>query len=158
MEIRLLAGRIFDRRDRADGPDVAIVNETMAGQFWAGEDPLGKRFKIGGFDSTEPWKTIVGVVGDVRQMRLEVPARPEMYVPMEQFPSSGFFNPRDLVIRTAGAPLTLAASVRQQIWEVDPNQPISYVRSMEDILHRPEGACPAPRPCRILQYWGRTQR
>ena len=134
MKIRLLAGRIFDGRDRADGTDVAIVNETMAGRFWAGEDPIGKRFKIGGFRSTEAWKTIVGVVGDVRQMGLEVPARPEMYIPMEQFPSSGFFNPRDLVIRTAGAPLALAASVREQVWAVDPNQPISYVRSMEEIL------------------------
>ena len=128
------AGRGFDERDHANAAEVAIVNETMARQYWLGEDILGKRYKLGGFDSTSPWKTIVGVVGDVRQMGLEVPARPEMYIPMEQWPTAGYFNPRDLAVRATGDPLALAGTVREQIWAVDPDQPVAAVRTMESIL------------------------
>ena len=101
---------------------------------WPGEGVFLKRYKLGGFRSTSPWKTIVGVVADVRQMGLEVPARAEMYIPMEQWPTTSYFNPRDLAVRTSGDPLALAGSVREQIWAVDPDQPVAAVRTMEDIL------------------------
>ena len=130
----LVAGRGFDSGDHADAVEVAIVNETMARQYWPGEDALGKRYKLGGFNSDSPWKTIVGVVADVRQMGLEVPARPEMYIPMEQWPSMRYFNPRDLAVRTSGDPLAMAGAVQAEIWEVDPDQPVAAVQTMGAIL------------------------
>jgi ABC-type antimicrobial peptide transport system permease subunit len=77
--------------------------------------------------------TVVGVVADIRQSGLDVPASPEVYVPIDQavFP---FLWPSNLVVRSDGDPLALAAAVRAAIWDVDPNQPVSNVRAMSDVL------------------------
>jgi ABC-type antimicrobial peptide transport system permease subunit len=77
--------------------------------------------------------TVVGVVADIRQSGLDVPAAPEVYVPIDQavFP---FLWPNNLVVRSDGEPLALAAAVRSAIWEVDPNQPVSDVRAMSEVL------------------------
>jgi len=77
--VRLIAGRFLGESDGSNARPVALVNQTMARQYWPGEDPLGKRFKLGDEADATPWITIVGVVGDVRQMGLDVPARAEMY-------------------------------------------------------------------------------
>jgi putative ABC transport system permease protein len=135
MRIPLLRGRTFIAQDKADSEPVAIINRTMAEQIWPGEDALGQQFKVGFSDSLNPWLTVVGLVGDVRQTSLDQQLKPEMYVPYAQ--DRRFFAiPRDLVIRTANDPLAIAAAVRHRIWEVDRDLPLFRVRSMTEVLAR----------------------
>ena len=131
LGVPLSSGRFIDERDTRSAPGAAVINETMAGIHWPGEDPLGRRFSFG--MGGQAVFTVVGVVGDIRQSGLDVPASPEVYVPLEQaiYP---FLWPNNLVVRTDGDPLALAAAVRAAIWEVDPSQPVSSVRSMSQVL------------------------
>ena len=135
MNVPLRAGRYFDNRDNEQSMPVAIINETMARQYWPGENALGRRFKIG--DPDEPgkqWKQIVGIVADIRQMGLDEPVKAEMYFPYQQIIDWPGFSPRDLVIRTTGDTSNLVSGVRQAIREVDPDQPVSNVATMAEVL------------------------
>ena len=134
MGVRLLAGRFFNQFDGLDAGPVAIVNEAMARQYWPGRSPLGRRFHFTGDDQTS-WFTIVGVVGNVRQMGLDVASRAEMYFPATQ-PRAGFgyYSPRDLAVRVEGDPLRYSAAVQKAIWSADHNQPVSGVALMRDIV------------------------
>jgi putative ABC transport system permease protein len=135
MHIPLRQGRYFDKRDNQQSMPVAIINETMARQYWPGENALGRRFKIGDPDDPErPWTEIVGIVGDVRQMGLDEPVKAEMYLPYQQINHNPWFIPRDLAIRTSGETSNLVGSVRQIIREVDPDQPVSNVATMSELL------------------------
>ena len=122
-------------RDNEQSMPVAIINETMARQYWPGENALGRRFKIG--DPDEPgkhWTEIVGIVADIRQMGLDEPVKAEMYLPYQQITHWPWFIPRDLAIRTTGDTTNLVGSVRQAIREVDPDQPVSNVATMAEVL------------------------
>ena len=133
--VPLIGGRFISESDGPDAPPVALVNQTMARQFWPGENPLGGRFKLGDEESTGPWIKIAGVVGDVRQMGLDVPARAEMYFPYAQPAASfGYLSPRDLAVRTGGDPLSIAPAVRRAIAAVDRDEPVSHVQSMTALL------------------------
>lgn len=135
MNVPLLAGRYFDNRDNENSMPVAIINETMARQYWPGENALGRRFKLG--DPDEPGKLskeIVGIVADVRQMGIDEPVKAEMYFPHQQITDWFGYTPRDLAIRTTGDTTSLVGSVRQVIREVDPNQPVSNVATMAEVL------------------------
>lgn len=134
MEMKLRQGRFFNEHDDAQAQPVALINETMARQYWPGENAVGKRFKLGGTDSTRPWVTVVGIIGDVKEMGLEAPAKAEFFFPYQQMPETLWNMPRDLTVRTTGDPLSVVAAVRQAIWAVDPAQPISNVRTMNDIV------------------------
>lgn len=134
MGIPLLRGRALEARDRADTLPVVLVNETMARQYWPGQEAVGKRFKLGDPGSDIPWLTIVGVVGDVRQMGLDTPAKAEFYMPYAQADDQPWFAPRDLVVRTSVAPMSLVAGVKQKIAAVDPLQAVSSIRSFDEIL------------------------
>ncbi|HSK64989.1 MAG TPA: ABC transporter permease, partial [Pyrinomonadaceae bacterium] len=133
MNVPLRAGRYFDKRDNGTSMRVVIINETMARQYWPGQDPIGRRFNIGDANDGE-WMEIVGVVADVRQMGLDEPVKAEMYMPYQQVTDWPFFIPRDLAIRTVGDPLSVAGSVRQIVREVDPDQPISNIATMAEVL------------------------
>ena len=134
MGIPLQRGRFFDAHDRADSQPVALVNRRFAEQYWPGEDPTGKRLKIGPLDSPNQWLTIVGVVGDVRQAGLYGDVRRDLYLPYAQ-DRRGFIAPRDLVVRTKGGDTaSVAGAVRQAIWSVDKDQPISNVRTMDQVF------------------------
>jgi predicted permease len=133
ISMKLLEGRLFDESDGAETRGVALVNQTMARSFWPGENPVGRRFKRGAFREDAPWITIVGIVGDVHQAGLAVPARAEMYLPYQQ---QEFFPPEYLAVRTSGDPLFLAESVRQQIWSVDRQQPISDLMPLEELVSK----------------------
>src|SRR5262249_54468495 len=85
-------------------------------------------------DSERPWVTVVGVVGDVKEMGLEAPPKAEMFFSYQQLPSMLWNMPRDLVVRTADDPMSVAAAVRQAIWSVDPTQPVSNIRTMDEIM------------------------
>jgi predicted permease len=135
MNIPLRAGRYFDDRDNEQSMPVVIINETMARQYWPGENALGRRLKIG--DPDEPgkqWKQIVGIVADVRQMGLDAPVKAEMYFPYQQITDWPGFVPRDLAIRTSGDTSNLVGAVRGIIREVDPDQPVSNVATMAELL------------------------
>jgi putative ABC transport system permease protein len=131
MGIALRRGRYLRESDGDGAKMVAVINETMARQYWPDEDPLGRRFKFGGPDSDAPWIEIVGIVAGVRQMGLELAPRAEVYVPRAQATTAA---PNSLVVRTKGDPIRLAAAVRAQIRAVDPQQAVSKVRTMVDIV------------------------
>ena len=133
MKIALRQGRYFDRHDDERSMPVAIINETMARQYWPGQNPVGRRFKLGDPTEDVPWIQIVGLVADVRQMGLDEPVKAEMYLPFLQ-DKTPWYAPRDLVIRSSGETLNLVSSVRQIIHEVDADQPISNVATLSDLL------------------------
>jgi putative ABC transport system permease protein len=133
--VPLIAGRFLSESDGPNAPPVALVNQTMVLQYWPGQNALGRRFKLGDDTATAPWLTIVGVVGDVRQMGLDIPARAEMYFSYQQPAGTfGYFPPRDLAVRTAGEPLSIASAVRHAIAAVDKDQPVSRVQPVEALL------------------------
>jgi putative ABC transport system permease protein len=134
MGVALRAGRYFGESDTGQSMPVTIVNETMAREFWPNEDAVGKRFKHGGADSIRPWMTIVGVVADVRQMGVDVPVKAEMYMPYKQATTQYWFAPRNLVIRSTADPVLLTSAVTSKVHEVDLDQPVSNIRTMEDVL------------------------
>ena len=139
MRIPLVQGRYFTPQDNENSIPVVILNETMARQYWPGQNVLGRRLKLG--DPTEdiPWFTVVGVVADVRQMGLDEAVKAEMYLPYHQMTTQPWFMPRDLVIRTSGEPNALVGAVRKAVQEIDPDQPISSVGTMSELLAE-EGA------------------
>jgi predicted permease len=132
MGIELLRGRLFDDvQDRTDSRLVAVISETMARRLWPDEDPLGKRIKPGRSDSDEEWITVIGVAEDVRQFELTAEPRLQMYLSYSQ---PGFFVPGHLVVRTEVEPASLIAPVREAVWSIDKDQPVSNIRSMEEIF------------------------
>jgi predicted permease len=131
MGVTLKAGRLFDERDRADAPMTAVVNETMARQFWPGENPIGHRIKLGGFDTKRPWATVIGITGDMHQTGIGVAARPEMYYSYAQ---EDVFQPEYMAVRTTGDPAPLANAIREQIWAEDKDQPVTDVMAMQTIV------------------------
>jgi putative ABC transport system permease protein len=136
LGVPLIRGRLFDERDGPDSPRTALINEAMAHKHWPGEDPIGKRFHFGQVSNDDaPWLTVVGVVGDARQMGLDTAPEAEFYMSADQTDGAPpFFWPKHLVVRTQGDPMALAADVRDAVWAVDPDQPVSNVRPMSDVL------------------------
>ncbi|HEY6327888.1 MAG TPA: ABC transporter permease [Blastocatellia bacterium] len=134
LGVSLHRGRFFDDHDGPDSLPVAIINETMAREFWEGDDPLGRRFSLEQEPGVPPkWRTVVGIVGDIREMGIEAPLKAEMFFPYAQ--SDPFWNaPHDLVVHTSGDPLKLVSAVRTQVWNVDASQPLSNVRTMDDVI------------------------
>jgi putative ABC transport system permease protein len=132
MRIPLRKGRTFDAGDRRGAKAVAVVNETLAAQVFAGEDPLGQRLRIGiGTDKSDPLTfEVVGVVGDVRRFGRGIFAPPEIYVPHPQ-QSWSFMS---LVVRTSGEPVSLAGALRRQVAALDPGQAVHDVRPLLDLL------------------------
>ena len=110
-----------------------VISETMARRFFPGVDPLGKRITMGNPASVNPddWLTIIGVVKDVRQFELVADPKTQMYLSYEQIE---FFAPRNLVVSTDVEPLSLASAVRRTVWEIDKDQPVSNISTMEDVL------------------------
>jgi putative ABC transport system permease protein len=141
LGIPLIKGRQFTERDQKGGTGVAIINEALARRYWPDQDPIGQRLtKVGvGVDDNEPteWE-IVGVVGDVHHIGLDVEPKPELYVPHRQ-QAWGWGH---LVVRTASDPLGLANTIRQQVQAVDSQQAVSNV---EPLTHAIAGTVARPR-------------
>jgi putative ABC transport system permease protein len=131
MGIPLLRGRDVADGDIAGRAPVAVVSESFARQYWPNEDPIGRTF-----ESREESRTVVGIVGDVKVRGLERANEPQLYVAAGQVPDTAFINddPKDLVIRYTGATGTLLPAVRRIVAAADPEQPISDVRTMEDVV------------------------
>ena len=127
----LLRGRFLSIGDGPDGTPVAIINDAMARRSWPGQDPVGRRFKLGPQDSDRPWFTVVGVVADMRRQGLEREPFPQMFVSLAQNPPRSV----DLFIRTSvDDPLTMAADIRAAVNRVEKNAPVYGVAPLEQQL------------------------
>ena len=134
MRIPLVRGRFFDNTDTPDGLQVIAINQTLASQYFDGEDPIGQRIRVGGMDS--PWRVVVGVVGDTRHNGLTSPAKRAWFLPHNQFANSwGSARPAmTLVVRTTADPRGLLPAVGRVIHKRDPNLPLSAIATMEDVM------------------------
>jgi predicted permease len=130
MRIPLIKGRFFNEQDAKDSQKVVIIDENMARTYWPNADPVGRRLKIGGADSKDPWLTIAGVVGNVKQYDLETASRVALYLPVQQYPESTMY----LATRTTVAPPSLAATIAGVVRSMDPNIPIFEVKTMDQRL------------------------
>jgi putative ABC transport system permease protein len=151
LAIPILKGRSFNERDTRAAPTVAIINETLARGFFGDEDPIGKRLKLAPPDELVPasirasmppgfqfpYFTIVGVAGDVRQNGVSQPLSPEIYTLHEQelagkfaFPSNSMY----LAVRTGKDPLSLVSAIRHEVQQLDREQPIADIATMEDLV------------------------
>jgi len=130
MQIPLLAGRRFDEHDKRDKPRVIAVDEALADELWPGQDPLGKRVRSGGFDAnaTTPWLTVVGVVGRIKQDRLDGESRIALYHPHTQYPTRAM----NVTLRAPAGTASLAAAVRERVRGLDPELPVYGLRSMAE--------------------------
>jgi putative ABC transport system permease protein len=131
MGVPLLQGRFFSHDDGPNSPHVAIIDQSMARQYWPSQDPIGKRFK--GQDrrgANDDWLTVIGVVGDKRRNGLE--NRPGSHV-FEWEDQAGHINP-DLVVRTSGDPLSLAAAVRAAVRSIEPGAVIVDLTTLQQQL------------------------
>jgi len=132
--VPLLKGRRFSEADDARHPGVILINETLARRFFPREDPIGKRINFLDAPAAPVWLTIIGVVGDVHYDALNVEAGADVYAsylqPYPVFPSLYM----TLLLRTT-SPTGLVAAVRRQVLAVDPDQPISSVKTMDDYLN-----------------------
>jgi putative ABC transport system permease protein len=122
LGVGLVRGRAFEATDRGDSPRVAIVSEDVAARTWPGEDPIGKRLKLGAPDSNEEWRTVVGVVRPTRYRELAAPP-PTLYLPAEQFIVAAPF----LVLRTSSPLALVAAAAREGVRAADPAVQVSSV-------------------------------
>lgn len=133
MGIPLVAGRAFTDADRAGAPLVAIVSRKFAETSWPGQDPLGKRFRLGG---DAPFMTVVGVAGDLRSRGFDDTPEATMYFPYAQSAISAYGAPRQmkLAIRVDRDPGAKAAAVRAILRSLDPGAPLSEVRTLDEVV------------------------
>lgn len=129
MGIPLIAGREFTAGDTAQSPPAIVVNQTLARRFWPQGQPVSGRLLLQDVANGRVAE-IVGVVGDVKPDRVENEDWPTIYGPYPQLP----FVTMVLVVRTAGSPLSLASTVEREVHQLDPDQPVSDVRSMETLV------------------------
>src|SRR5215207_2440073 len=129
LGIPVKQGRTFTEVEDAEARPVILVSESFAQRHFTGEDPIGKRIKV--FMAEAPvWTEVVGVVGDVRYDNLTAEAEPFVY-----YPHPGLtYEFMTLVVRTAGDPAEMAPAVRREIAAIDPDQPVSDVRTMTQVM------------------------
>ena len=133
--IRITRGRDFEDSDAQSPVIAAIVNEKLANLHWPVADPIGRRIKFGPPTAPTPWLTVVGVIADVHQIGLDSPVEPELYLSANQSRANvPFLWPQYLLVRTDGNPLALSKAVRNTVWSVDADQPVSNIRSMDDVV------------------------
>jgi putative ABC transport system permease protein len=130
MGIRLLEGRLFDERDGQGAPATTIVNQTMARTYYPGQSAIGRRIRP---SFRDPWRTIVGVVADVKNAGADRPAGTEIYFPYRQTGGSGIRG-GTVAIRTAGEPTAIVSAARAEIARLDATLPIAAVRTMEEVM------------------------
>ena len=130
MGIPILEGREFDQRDTLSSPGVIVINQSMALRNWPNEDPLGKRIKLGLFNSSAPWLTIVGVYRDVHHWGLDEKPTPEFLRPYTQ----AAWPTMTIVAHTISAPGSFAAPIRKALSEIEPDRAASPPQTLEAIV------------------------
>jgi putative ABC transport system permease protein len=128
LRIPLLQGRLYDAGDRAGGRGVAVVNQALARRFWPGRSALGARLTLDDPADPESWRTVVGVVGDVRQERLSEQAYPQIYLPFVQSPSRSMV----LALRAHGDAASLVPAIRASLAQLDPDLPLADIATLEE--------------------------
>jgi putative ABC transport system permease protein len=128
MGIPLLEGRVFSNYDNADGPQVVMIDKTLARQFFPNQDPVGKHLQLP--DATKPPREIVGVVGAVSETGVDQQPLPTIYFPYLQSPDQTV----SLVVRTASEPRTILPAIKNAIWSVDKDQPLFNIKTMDEII------------------------
>ena len=143
LRIGLLEGRLFNSFDDERTRKVVVINQTAARRYWPNQDPVGKRI-LSGFEKDQ-WSTIIGVVGDVKHTGLDAEANPETYYHFLQIPPEAVpvaEATMALVIRTNTAPAAMIATVRNAVRELDPDQAVFNVKTMEEVVY---GSVAQPR-------------
>ncbi len=131
LSIPLIRGRLFEATDGPESQPVVVVNETLAKKFWPDEDPVGKRLKQGWPEDEgewSPWREVVGVVSDVKQLGLGEETMMQTYIPLAQ---RSMWDVQ-LALRTETDPMTLLPPVKEAIRELDASLPLFDVTTMED--------------------------
>jgi putative ABC transport system permease protein len=139
----LEAGRLLEDRDIESSQPVVVVNEFLAKRHWPGQDPVGKRLKLTG--SKEPWRTVVGVVKDIRERGLLLDMKPAVYVPVNQVDGP---EPYYLVARTAQDPTSVINALRGAVWAVDSERPVAAIRTMDQLME--QNVADRARPMTLL--------
>jgi predicted permease len=130
MSVPLISARFFTAQDQSNSAPVVIVNQTLAQRHLPGQDPIGKRIRSIGNN----WRTVVGVVGDVRQSGVTQSVRAEVYVPVTQAVWTPMAQTMSLVVRADAEPEALISAVRNAVREIDPAQPVFNVKTMEAVV------------------------
>ncbi|MGC9947109.1 MAG: ABC transporter permease [Bryobacteraceae bacterium] len=138
MGIALLRGRMLSDRDGPEAPPAILIDETLAHQYFPGENPLGRRMRLWG-----EFREVVGVVSQVHHYALEKQPEPTIYAPYEQMPDKAMA----LAVRTGMGTQAVVKAVKQAVWSVDPGQPVFQIRSMDDYISLAETA---PRISTVL--------
>jgi putative ABC transport system permease protein len=125
----MMRGRTFDEHDDTKSPTVAIIDETIARRYWPGDDPIGRRIRLG-TDSTAPWIAVVGVTRNVKHLSLDAPNDYYVYLPAAQMTPYRAY----VVVRTAGDPLALVEPMRRALAEIDPVLPMAETHTMEQAV------------------------
>lgn len=129
---QLKEGRFLDERDQPGMTPVVVINETLARTYWPNESAIGHRIDTGTGNGAPKWMTIVGVVRDIRERGLDLANKSAVYVPFTQT-TIGFFVPSEIAVLTSRDPLSLSKELQQAVWSVDPEQPVTAIRTMEAI-------------------------
>jgi putative ABC transport system permease protein len=130
MGVPLISGRSFTPQDQSNSAPVVIVNQALAQRYLSGQDPIGKRIRSVGNN----WRTVVGVVGDVRQSGVTQLARAEVFVPVTQAIWTSLTQTMSLAVRAEAEPGALISAVRNAVKEIDPAQPVFNVKTMEAVV------------------------
>ncbi len=130
MGIKLVNGREFTEQDSQNAPGVVILNEGLAKRYWPNENPVGKRIKIGSFDSNEPWLTIVGVTQDVKQGGLDRESRREFFRPYSQ----AAWPVMTIVVRTISGTAAFINPIKQALARIEPDRAASGIRTMDEVI------------------------
>ena len=141
--IPIIRGRDFTAGDRAGAPLVVIVNRTLAEHYWPGQDPIGKRLHRGPKEANLPWLTVVGEIGDVKELAADVPTEEQFYIPASQVKAdAGSFAPPGMLTGNGGSivlrgqlpPEQMADSLRAVVRSIDPQLPLTQVESMDPVV------------------------
>jgi putative ABC transport system permease protein len=139
LAVLLVSGRPIQPTDVEGSPFVALVNETFVEAHYPDGEPLGRRIRLGppdhllsAQDVAQPWYTIVGVLGDVRRRGPATAVQPEVYIPQRQ--DMDVAREFYLVVHASSSRADLVAELRQAVWRIDPQQPVSWVRSLDALM------------------------
>jgi putative ABC transport system permease protein len=126
MRVPIKMGRALTDADNAQAPRVVVINEALARRFWPNENAIGKHIIVGRQTPAE----VVGIAGDVKNNGLAVDTKPQLYLPFPQLP----WGNMNLLVRTAIDPRQLVSTLRQQVYSIDPDQPITQMQTIDELL------------------------
>jgi putative ABC transport system permease protein len=136
LGIQQLAGRAFTDADDANAPQVIIINEALARQYFPNQDPVGRRLQFGDYNPAGQWAPIVGVVADVKYSGLHEAIQPALYTAFQQ---NLWWRSMYLAVRAGGDPLSLANAVRNEVWALDRDLPVSQIKTMDQLMSEAVG-------------------